>query len=117
MFNDAVYAIVLTLLVLELKFPEHLKLDTSDQMIHGFNEMLPKLLAFLLSILTVGGAWISSVNIQRQIVKADITLMVYMVIYLSLISLTPFICNIVGSFPSNPISNNKSGIALSVASN
>ena len=104
MFNDAVYAIALTLLVLELKLPENVKFDTPAGMIEGLKEMAPKFLAFLLSVALVGSNWVSSLRIQRAIVYADTRLVVFMIIYLSLVSLTPFTCYLIGTFPGNPIS-------------
>lgn len=104
MFNDAVYAIVLTLLVLELHVPEYASCKTAADMWHCMQEMSPKLFAFLLSIVLVGGNWISSVNIQSVQVRADKKYPIHMVTYLSLISLAPFTCNIIGSYPDNPMS-------------
>ena len=104
MFNDAVYAIALTLLVLELKLPENAKCDTSLEMWQLVKEMGPKLIAFLLSVAVVGGNWLRSVNIQRAQKGADIPYMIFLIIYLSLISLSPFTCNLIGSYPNNPVS-------------
>ena len=104
MFNDAVYAIALTLLVLELKFPENVQLDTPAGMIEGLKEMAPKFLAFLLSVALVGSNWISSLRIQRTMIKADTMVIIYMIIYLSFISITPFSCYLIGTYSSNPMS-------------
>lgn len=103
MFNDAVYAIALTLLVLELKLPEDKPCNTVAEMWHCIKEISPKLFAFLLSILLIGGNWISSVNIQRTHVRADVGYFIYSVIYLSLISLSPFLCYLIGHYPDNPL--------------
>lgn len=104
MFNDAVYAIVLTLMVLELKLPENSSCRTVADMWNCLKEISPKLLAFLLSVVLVGGNWISSVNIQRTQVRADAKYLVYQVIYLSIIALTPFTCSLIGNYPDNPMS-------------
>jgi uncharacterized membrane protein len=104
MFNDAVYAIVLTLLVLELKLPEHEDLETPRQLWHALVGMAPHFLGFLLSILLVGSNWISSVNIQRIQVGANSKYLIFMVIYLAIISLTPFLCNVISNYPGNPFS-------------
>ena len=112
MFNDAVYAIALTLLVLELKLPEDGHYGTATEMWHSVKEMLPKLLAFLLSIALVGGNWISSVNMQRTHIKADIGYLIYSVLYLSIVSLAPFVCNVIGNYPDNPVSYVLFGIVV-----
>lgn len=58
-FSDAVFAIAMTLLALELKLPD-VPADISEK---GFNDMLlgrlPSLAAFILSFVLVGRAWLS----------------------------------------------------------
>ncbi len=102
MFNDAVYAIVITLLVLELHIPELKNKSSLPELIAGIREMQPKLLAFLLNVLLVGGNWIGSVNLQRVLVKSNEACVVLSITYLIIISLFPFSCDIIGSYPDNP---------------
>lgn len=112
MFNDAVYAIALTLLVLELKLPEGKQLNSSSEMIHYLREMTPRFMAFALSVAMVGGNWYSAINIQRTMVRADKGLVVFIIIYLVIIAIMPFCCNLIGSYPNNPISFVVFGIVL-----
>ncbi len=79
MFNDAVYAIALTLLVLEIKLPEREIGNSPHEMIEALKLLSPKLLAFLLSVISVGGRWLSSVNLQRTLKGADIGYVIYSV--------------------------------------
>ena len=102
MFNDAVYAIVITLLVLELHIPELVNKSSLPEMIDRIREMSPKLFAFLLSVILVGGNWIGSVNLQKGLSKTNEACIVLSVTYLIIISLFPFSCNIIGSYPDNP---------------
>ena len=104
MFNDAVYAIALTLLVLELKLPEGVSATDPNDMLHHLGSMTPRFLAFLLSVILVGSNWFSSINIQRTMVRSNHLLIITMIIYLTIISIMPFCCNIIGSYPDNPIS-------------
>lgn len=102
MFTDAVYAIVLTLLVLELHVPELENKSSLHELKDGIMEMSPKLLAFLLSVILVGGNWIASVNMHKVIYKTNSACIVLSVTYLIIISLFPFSCGIIGSYPDNP---------------
>ncbi len=104
MFNDAVYAIALTLLVLELKLPEGVSAKNPSDMVHHLEDMTPRFMAFLLSAILVGGNWISSINIQQTLSRANNSLKIEMVIYLIIISLMPFCCNLIGTYPDNPTS-------------
>lgn len=101
MFNDAVYAIVLTLLVLELHIPDLLNESSLPELMHGIRAMSPKLLAFLLSVILVGGNWIGSVNLQKVVSKSNDACLVLSITYLIIISLFPFSCDIIGTYPNN----------------
>ncbi|MCX6352975.1 MAG: TMEM175 family protein [Bacteroidetes bacterium] len=104
MFNDAVFAIALTLLVLELRLPEVKNCTSPNAMLAELKHVLPKFSAFLLSALLVGGNWISSFQMQRMVVRMDIHYLVWMVVYLIIISLFPFCCSLIGEYPDNPMS-------------
>ena len=104
MFNDAVFAIALTLLVLELRLPEGLKLNSAADMWHSLKEMMPKFLAFILSAVLVGGNWISVMNVQRIVARMDLFFVADLVLYLIIISLIPFCCYLIGTYPENPMS-------------
>lgn len=104
MFNDAVFAIALTLLVLELRLPENAELKTAADMWKCLKGMMPRFLAFILSAVLVGGNWISVMNVQRIIARIDLFFVADLVLYLIIISLIPFCCYIVGTYPDNPIS-------------
>lgn len=104
MFNDAVFAIALTLLVLELRLPEGLKLNSAADMWHSLKEMMPKFLAFILSAVLVGGNWISVMNVQRIVARMDLFFVADLVLYLIIISLIPFCSYLIGTYPENPMS-------------
>ena len=104
MFNDAVFAIALTLLVLELRLPDSADVSTPMGMWKALENMTPHFGAFLLSAILIGGNWISATNLQRMLVRIDFFFMVNLVIYLIIISLIPFCCYLVGNHPENPVS-------------
>ena len=103
-FTDAVYAIALTLLVISLEIPQFSNSDSPAEMLNQLQMIGPKFLAFLLSALIIGGNWIGSVHLQRTIARTDKGYIIYVLINLIIISLLPFCCNLIGSFPDNPMS-------------
>lgn len=103
-FTDAVFAIALTLLVLELRLPDGVSLNSEVEMRQYLLEMQPRFLAFVLSAVLIGGNWISVMNLQRIIARIDFFFVADLVIYLIIISLIPFCCNLIGNYPENPIS-------------
>lgn len=58
-FSDAVFAIVITLLVLEIHTPELGPMASERQWVDAIAELLPHFGAFLLSFLVIGAMWMS----------------------------------------------------------
>ena len=65
-FSDAVFAIVITLLVLELKVP-HLTEHSESGLRHALVELLPRVIGFVISFLIIGLMWIEHHRIFRYI--------------------------------------------------
>ncbi|WCT13045.1 TMEM175 family protein [Mucilaginibacter jinjuensis] len=57
LFSDAVFAIAITLLVIEIKAPEILKGFTPDQILEQLYELVPKFWGFFLSFLVIALNW------------------------------------------------------------
>jgi uncharacterized membrane protein len=58
LFSDAVFAIAITLLAIELKVPEfHKELITDHDLVEALVHMIPKFIGFLISFLIIGQYW------------------------------------------------------------
>jgi uncharacterized membrane protein len=57
-FSDAVFAIAITLLVIEIKIPVLDRGAGDDALINGLFQIIPKLVGFLVSFLLIGQTWI-----------------------------------------------------------
>src|SRR3954470_22748663 len=66
-FSDAVFAIVMTLLVLELKPPEGLGEANAETLRHA----LPHIEAFAFSFLIIAVFWTAHLNITRNLARFD----------------------------------------------
>lgn len=88
-FSDAVFAIVITLLVLELKVP-HLTEHTDIALRHALVELLPRVAGFVISFLIVGLMWIEHHRIFRYISDYDGGLLWRNLMLLLCISFVPF---------------------------
>src|SRR5437868_2713927 len=90
-FSDAVFAIVITLLVLELKVPvidrEHF---TESLLRHDLFELLPKFLGFIYSFFIVGMMWIEHHRIFRFITHFDFGLIWRNLLFLLFVAFVPF---------------------------
>lgn len=58
LFSDAVFAIAITLLVIEIKVPELHGEEISDQaLLHGMVHLIPKFIGFFISFILIGLYW------------------------------------------------------------
>ncbi len=88
-FSDAVFAIVITLLVLELKVP-HLVEHTESGLRHALVELLPRVAGFVISFLIIGLMWVEHHRIFRYIADYDAGLLWRNLLLLLCVSFVPF---------------------------
>lgn len=88
-FSDAVFAIVITLLVLELKVP-HIGEHTEPALRHALVELLPRVAGFVISFMIIGLMWIEHHRIFRYIAGYDAGLLWRNLLLLLCVSFVPF---------------------------
>lgn len=60
LFSDAIFAIAITILVLEIKVPDiNRHIATDELLLRSLDEMMPKFVGFLLSFFIIGRYWIT----------------------------------------------------------
>jgi uncharacterized membrane protein len=85
-FSDGVFAIAITLLVLEIKVPHS---GTSD-LGSGFLSLWPSYLAYAISFIVIGAIWINHHAMFKHIVRADQVLLLLNTLHLMFIAFLPF---------------------------
>jgi TMEM175 potassium channel family protein len=85
-FSDAVLAIAITLLVLEIKLPE----DAYDHLWRSLVHEWPSYLAYMTSFLTIGGVWMAHHGLFVRLKGVDQTMMQLNVVLLMVVSFLPF---------------------------
>lgn len=98
--SDALFAIVLTLLVLELKLPEAAHALGDAALAQAFAKLWPKLLAYLLTFLVAGLYWVAHHWSLAQIARYDRRLLWLNLSFLLSVSLLPFSTSLLGEGPS-----------------
>jgi len=88
-FSDAVFAIAITLLVLEIK-PPHLESFSESSLGFHLLRLLPKFSGFVASFLIIGLMWIEHHRIFRYIKNYDTGLLWRNLIFLLSVSFMPF---------------------------
>ena len=93
---DGVFAITITLLVLELRPPE----DSLTNLAEGLQGMLPRLSIYLIAFYSIANHWVVHQRMFRHITSADTTLLWLTLLSLLFVTLIPAATAIVGRFPS-----------------
>jgi uncharacterized membrane protein len=85
-FSDGVFAIAITLLILEVSVPH----SEFDHLWRGIAEQWPAYLAYATSFLTIGGIWMAHHAIFRRLDSANQRLMVLNLLLLMATAFLPF---------------------------
>lgn len=85
-FSDGVFAIAITLLVLEIGVPE----AEFDDLWRGIGEQWPSYLGYVTSFLTIGGIWLIHHAIIRRVEVADGNVMRINLLLLMVVAFLPF---------------------------
>ena len=92
-FSDAVFAIVLTLLVLELRPPE---VETDAELLDAIIGLRPKFVAFCASFALVAVFWAGHMAITRRIAAFDWPSAWLNLVFLFTIAVMPFVSGLIG---------------------
>jgi uncharacterized membrane protein len=93
-FSDGVFAIAITLLVLQIRLPEHGRGTLSHQLLHQW----PSYIAYLISFVTIGIIWVNHHNVFGHIGRVDRPLMFINIFFLMFVALIPFPTFVVADF-------------------
>jgi uncharacterized membrane protein len=85
-FSDGVFAIAITLLILEVSVPR----AAFDNLWRGIADQWPSYLAYATSFITIGGIWLAHHGIFRRLQYANQKLMVINLLLLMAVSFLPF---------------------------
>lgn len=103
-FTDAVLAIILTLLVIELHLPQLTNADSAEEMGHKLLHMWPHFASFLLCFLQMAQAWLGFTLMDSLLARFNNTLATLRLLMLLPLSLLPFGSSLIGNYFTNPMS-------------
>ena len=93
LFSDAVFAIVLTLLALDLRMPAGFD---DAHLYDGLAEMKGEIIAFAVSFAIVGVFWIAHLTMLRTLARFDWAVAIANLVFLFTVTVTPFTTTLVG---------------------
>jgi uncharacterized membrane protein len=88
-FSDAVFAIAITLLVIDVRLPE-VRVDNGDALAAALTELVPKFLGFVISFFVIGRFWIGHHRVVGHLRACDDGLIWRNLLFLLTIAFMPF---------------------------
>ena len=85
-FSDGVFAVAITLLVLEISVPD----GSEDDLLAAVLEQWPSYLAYVVSFATVGAVWLGHAAVTHYLDHADAVLLRLNLLLLCVVSFLPF---------------------------
>jgi len=100
-FSDGVFAVAITLLVLNLQVPQ---ITSVSELVPRLGELWPKLLSYTLSFVLVGIYWVAHHNTFHYIQRSDRNLLWLNILLLMCIVFLPFPTALLGQYPEQRVS-------------
>ena len=113
-FSDGIFAIIITLLVLEIKVPHIANHSSSEELMQAFVHLLPKFTGWIISFFTVAVIWVNHHKMLKQMREIDNGIFWLNALLLLWTSFIPFPTAVLGDYPSNPASVVLYGVVMSL---
>jgi uncharacterized membrane protein len=107
--SDGVFAILITLLVLEIHVPE---LTQGHSLNQALAEIRPSLVAFVISFILAGMYWVGHRDLFALIRRTDRGLVWLNILYLLPLCLLPFAAGLLGRYDTEPVALRIYGLLL-----
>lgn len=95
LFSDAVIAITITLLVLEIRLPEGFGEFSDAELWHALTELGPRFLGYLISFVVIGVYWLNHHTKFNHIVRSSRGLLAINLLFLLFIGVVPFTTSLI----------------------
>lgn len=99
-FTDGVFAIIITILVLDIRVPDF---GSGQALSRSIDELRPTFFSFVVSFLLVGMYWIWHRGVFCQVRHVDLNTTWLNLLFLLPVSLVPFVASALGSHPDEPV--------------
>lgn len=103
MLADGVFAIVVTLLVIDIHVPQLTGPIAAIELPHSLESLIPRILSYVMSFLIVGIYWIGHHQMSHYIKRADRPFLWLNIIYLMFVAFLPFSTALLAQYTDQPI--------------
>jgi uncharacterized membrane protein len=108
-FTDGVFAIVITILVLDVKVPD---LGSNESLRASVEEAQPTVVAWVISFLITGMYWAMHRGLFAQVRFADTQVVWLNLLFLLPVCLVPYAASAMGGYPDDPLALHLFGVIL-----
>jgi len=96
--SDGIFAVAMTLLVIDLKLPEHGSIASNHDLINAVGHLIPKFIAWLISFFVLALFWLGHHRLFHYVRHVDGKLLAYCLLQLGFVSLMPFSSALSGEY-------------------
>ncbi len=97
--TDGIFAVAMTLLVLDLRIPDEIGSPTDEaSLVHALLALAPKLVPYLLSFYLLGVSWLSLIKVRSRSEVVGAGYARWCLLYLLFVTLLPFSTVVMGRF-------------------
>jgi uncharacterized membrane protein len=100
--SDALFAIALTLIVLEVRIPGHQAVMSENELRFALLQLAPRVLTYLLGFLTLGLFWVGEHVLLNSLQRADRNLTWLILAYLATIAIMPVSTGMLADYITYP---------------
>lgn len=100
-FSDGIFAIIITLLVLEIKVPHLEEHDSAAALTASLLKLFPKFISWIISFFTVAVIWVNHHRLLRQFRHIDHGIFWWNAMLLLWTTFIPFPTAVLGDYPGN----------------
>src|SRR5436305_13163100 len=93
-----VFAVAMTLLVIDLKLPENFHPATAAEFLHGIAELQTQFLVYVISFIVLGLRWMSLAKLSRLHETVEDRYVEWSLAHLLLVTCVPFVTMVVGRY-------------------
>jgi uncharacterized membrane protein len=98
--TDGIFAVAMTLLVLDLRLPETFLPTDAEQLLAALLGLWPKFMPYVLSFVVLSLRWLAGVQVRSRAAHVGARFIVWRLLYLFLITCVPFTTTLVGRYAS-----------------
>jgi uncharacterized membrane protein len=96
--SDGIFAVAMTLLVLDLRVPAGEAIHSERDLLHALAPLAPRLVIFLMSVMTLGIFWVGQQTQLNYFARADRNLAWIHIAFLCAVALIPFSTSLLAEY-------------------